>query len=102
MTSQKITPPTATEPMRKRRPATRRRMGGFLRGCAMNTINIGPPLTAGEREISVVRRGRRAVAYGYVAADGETYRLLHAPTQKDFDAVAAALDRARPADIRLA
>lgn len=65
--------------------------------------SIGQPVdSAGTREIIALRieveRGllqtRRCIAYGTVGADGETYSLEHAPTQEDFDAVAAALDGA--------
>lgn len=49
-----------------------------------------------EREI---RLGRH-VAYGEIAVDGRTYNIIHAPTQADFDAIAAAMDAATPTEIR--
>ena len=61
-------------------------------------MRISEPLESGEREIQVGRH----VAYGTVERDGQTYALAHAPTQEDFDAVAAALDAATPAQIHQA
>jgi hypothetical protein len=61
----------------------------------MTDITISAPLMHGEREITC----GRAVAYGIVADDGETYHLNHAPTQMDFDAVSAALASLTAAEI---
>lgn len=58
-------------------------------------ITISEPMENGEREIRVGDH----VAYGEVAADGETYSVIHAPTQDDFDAIAKALDAASATEI---
>lgn len=42
----------------------------------------------------------RYLAYGEVGDDGETYSLESAPTQADYDAVAAALDARDARQIR--
>jgi len=64
----------------------------------MNELAISAVLSGGRyREITLNGRQR---AYGEVAADGKTYSLIHAPTQADFDAVAAAMDAATPSQIR--
>lgn len=45
---------------------------------------------------------REYVAYGSVSEDGTEYHLEDAPTQKDFDAVAAVLDASTPEQISAA
>lgn len=63
-------------------------------------MTIGPKLTNDEREF----RLGKAVAYGSCAIDGDDgeaiYSLSHAPTQADFDAIAAWLDSAGSVDIQ--
>lgn len=63
-------------------------------------MTIGPKLTNDEREF----RLGKAVAYGSCEIEGDdgeaTYSLSHAPTQADFDAVAAWLDTAGSLDIQ--
>lgn len=61
----------------------------------MKSITISEILENNERCIMV----GKAVAYGEVAEDGSTYSLSHAPTQHDFDVVAAALDGMTEAEI---
>lgn len=61
-------------------------------------MTIGPKLTNDEREF----RLGKAVAYGSCEIDGDgesSYSLAHAPTQADFDAIAAWLDGAGDQDI---
>ncbi len=60
-----------------------------------DALRISQPLDYGERQITV----GSATAYGEVASDGRTYSLHHAPTQGEFDLVAAILDAAEPDQI---
>jgi hypothetical protein len=59
------------------------------------TLTISGKLTGDEREI----KAGEHTAYGTVSEDGAEYALAHAPTQDDFDAVAAALDAAAADEI---
>jgi hypothetical protein len=62
------------------------------------TIKISGVLASGEREIRVGQH----IAYGTVDANGDSYAVIHGPTQADVAAVSAALDAAAPLTIAAA